>query len=41
MDAFRRLVRNRAAVMGGVIVCFDLVAIFADFIAPKPFEVQI
>jgi oligopeptide transport system permease protein len=41
-DAFRRLVRNRAAVMGGVIVLLlVLVAIFADFIAPKPFEVQI
>ena len=41
-DAFRRLIRNRAAVMGGVIVLLlALIAIFADFIAPKPFEVQV
>jgi oligopeptide transport system permease protein len=41
-DAFRRLIRNRAAVVGGVIViCLVLVAVFADVLAPKSFEVQV
>jgi oligopeptide transport system permease protein len=41
-DAFRRLIRNRAAVLGGVIVLLlALIAIFAGQIAPKTFEVQV
>jgi oligopeptide transport system permease protein len=41
-DAFRRLIRNRAAVVGGVIVLLlVLVAVFADVIAPKSYEVQV
>ena len=41
-DAMRRLVRNRAAVMGGtIIVVLILMAIFAPFIAPKPFADQV
>ena len=41
-DAFRRLLRNQAAVVGGVIVLLlVLVAVFADAIAPKSFEVQV
>jgi oligopeptide transport system permease protein len=41
-DAFRRLLRNRAAVMGGVvIIILALMAIFADVIAIKPFATQV
>ncbi len=41
-DALRRLMRNRAAVIGGVlIVLLILITIFADKIALKSFEVQI
>lgn len=41
-DALRRLMRNRAAVLGGtVIVLLILGAIFADKIALKPYETQI
>src|SRR3990172_8913625 len=40
-DAFRRLLRNRAAVLGGsIIIVLILMAIFAPLIAPKSFEVQ-
>lgn len=41
-DAMRRLVRNRAAVVGGVIILIlILMTIFADKIALKSFEVQV
>ncbi len=41
-DAIRRLVRNRAAVLGGtIIVLLVLVAIFAPSIALRPFEKQV
>jgi oligopeptide transport system permease protein len=41
-DAFRRLIRNRAAVIGGVLVILlYLTAIFADFIAPYPYAKQV
>ena len=41
-DAFRRLVRNRAAVLGGAIVLLlILMAIFAPLIAVKSYEVQV
>jgi oligopeptide transport system permease protein len=41
-DAIRRLMRNRAAVLGGsIIVILILVAIFAPYIALKPFEDQV
>jgi oligopeptide transport system permease protein len=41
-DAFRRLLRNRAAVIGGIIVILlALMAIFAPLIAPKPFDEQV
>lgn len=41
-DALRRLVRNRAAVVGGVIVILlVLTAIFADVLAIKSYEVQV
>jgi oligopeptide transport system permease protein len=40
-DAFGRLLRNRAAVIGGVIVLIlALTAIFADFIAILPYDKQ-
>lgn len=40
-DALRRLVRNRAAIMGGtIILLLILMALFAPLIAIKPFEVQ-
>jgi oligopeptide transport system permease protein len=40
-DALRRLVRNKAAVVGGVIIIiFFLAAIFAPLIAPYSFEKQ-
>lgn len=42
LDALRRLVRNRAAVIGGTtIIILYLVAIFANVIAPVPYEKQI
>jgi len=41
-DAFRRLLRNRAAVVGGIIVVgLALVAIFAPVIAPHPYQEQV
>src|SRR5512143_1493587 len=41
-DAIRRLIRNRAAVVGGtIIVLLILAAIFAPYIAMKSFEVQV
>jgi len=41
-DAFRRLVRNRAAVVGGIIILLlILMAIFAPLIAVKSYEVQV
>jgi oligopeptide transport system permease protein len=40
-DAMRRLIRNRAAVIGGVIIIIlMLMAVFANVIAPYPFEQQ-
>jgi oligopeptide transport system permease protein len=41
-DSFQRLVKNRAAVIGGVIIILlVLLAIFAPLVAPKSFEVQV
>lgn len=41
-DAFRRLLRNRAAVIGGsVIILLILMAIFATSIAPQSFDTQV
>ncbi len=41
-DAFSRLIRNRAAVLGGVIILFLVfVYIFAPNIALKPYDVQV
>ena len=41
-DAFRRLIRNRAAVMGGsIILLLILTAIFARNIAVRPFDKQV
>ena len=41
-DAFRRLLRNRAAVVGGtIIILLLLMAIFAPLIAVKSFEIQV
>lgn len=41
-DALRRLMRNRAAVIGGVIILIlVLTALFADLIAPKPYDKQV
>lgn len=41
-DAWRRLIRNKAAVIGGMIVILlFLSAIFADVIAPKPYAEQV
>ena len=40
-DAMHRLIRNRAAVMGGIIIIFlYLMAIFAPLIAPYPYDQQ-
>ncbi len=40
-DAFRRLVKNKAAVIGGIIIIlFFLMAIFAPLIAPYSYEKQ-
>jgi len=42
MDGLKRLARNRMAVLGIVIIIFFvLVAIFADHLAPKSYEVQV
>ena len=42
LDALRRLLKNRAAVLGGVIlIVVILSAIFADFITVKPYYVQV
>jgi oligopeptide transport system permease protein len=41
-DAFRRLVRNRAAVVGGtIIILLILMALFAPWIAIKSFDAQV
>jgi oligopeptide transport system permease protein len=41
-DAFGRLVKNRAAVIGGIIIILlILMAVFAPFVAIKSFEVQV
>ncbi len=41
-DALRRLLRNRAAVIGGsIIIILILIAIFAEYIAPRYFAYQI
>jgi oligopeptide transport system permease protein len=41
-DALRRLVRNRAAVLGGtIIILLVLIAVFAPLIAVKPFAEQV
>ena len=41
-DAFYRLIRNRAAVFGGLLILLlFLTYIFADVIAVKPFDVQV
>jgi oligopeptide transport system permease protein len=41
-DAFRRLLRNRAAVVGGtIIILLLLIAVFAPLIAVKSFEIQV
>ncbi len=41
-DAFRRLIRNRAAVAGGItVLALALIAVFASAIAPKPFAEQV
>jgi len=41
MDAFRRLLRNRAAIVGGVIIIIlVLTAVFAEAIAPYPYADQ-
>ena len=41
-DALRRLIRNRAAVIGGIIIILlFLTAIFADYIAPRSYETQV
>lgn len=40
-EAFKRLLRNKAAIIGGVIfLCVVLVAVFADVIAPYGYEEQ-
>ncbi len=41
-DALRRLMRNRAAVIGGVtIIILISIAIFAPYVAIKPYDVQV
>ena len=41
-DAFGRLLRNRAAVLGGtLIIILILMAVFAPLVAVKSFEVQV
>jgi oligopeptide transport system permease protein len=41
-DAVRRLVRNRAAVMGGaIVIILILMAVFAPLVAVKSFEIQV
>lgn len=41
-DAFRRLLRNRAALVGGIIIILlFLMAIFADWIAPRGYSEQV
>src|SRR5690606_39632825 len=42
MDSWRRLRRNKAALLGAFIILINiLVAIFADSLAPKPFDRQV
>ncbi|MBI9048720.1 MAG: ABC transporter permease [Anaerolineaceae bacterium] len=41
-DAFRRLIRNRAAVIGGIIIIILFTtALLADYIAPRSYELQV
>jgi len=41
-DAIRRLMRNKAAVMGGsIVIILILAAVFAPLIAPRPFDKQV
>jgi oligopeptide transport system permease protein len=41
MDAWRRLRRNRAAVIGLIVICINiLVAVFAPYIAPSDYKTQ-
>ena len=41
-DAWRRLLRNKAAVIGGsIVIILFLAAIFANVLAPKPYEDQV
>jgi len=41
-DGFRRLLRNRAAVIGGtIVILLILTAVFAPFIAVKSYEIQV
>ena len=41
-DAFLRLLRNKAAVIGGtIIILLILIAVFADYIAPRFYDVQV
>ncbi len=41
LEAFGRLIRNRAALAGGIIIILIfLTAIFADFVAPMPYDQQ-
>ncbi len=42
VDAFRRLIRNRAAVIGGtIVVVLIIMAIFFFYIAPSSYEKQV
>lgn len=42
VDSWRRLIRNKAAVIGGtIIIILFFFAIFANLIAPKPYDVQV
>ena len=41
-DAFLRLLRNKAAVIGGsIIILLILLAVFADYLAPRFYDVQV
>ena len=41
-DAFRRLLKNRAAVVGGtILIILILSAVFADYVAIKPYDIQV
>ena len=42
MDSWKRLRRNKAALLGAVIILINiLVAVFADSLAPKPYDLQV